>query len=1068
MPLSEDELQSAEARFARLSPALARLFRDTISALPPDFSEDQARRLINDGLNVANASLRSWETCADYLRAAPSVLPRLDEATFTQWATDGAHLGGMAAPIAAAYFQASPAVLPLLQPSQLSEWAAIGEGIARSTWKSIWLTSHFFNLSPLLLQRLTLAQLGLLGHVIEGIADRSPDLAAECLEASPVFVQAFNPAEITAFLNFADVIARIPWPEAGQYFRNDPALVLDIDAGHRAAFLQFAAGVGKQLRNDAYRLLSETIASLRRVRPLYHGQFVSLAARLLQLSPLAATAILKSAPTVSVRLKPDEIDVWFATGWELLAESTIGGEAYFSLESNRSLEIIAALSRGVELKDVTSLLRLYGKALTGASLAIESVDALEEKGIGWVRERGATTEGTTVYLPDFIRKFEDRRDNFRVFKVFATHQAAHIEFGSFRFRFGREGNVLPRRRHLVEEQRQAEGIAEKDHWVTDMERFFDLLPRRQLGADLFAVSEDMRLDRRVAYEYSGLHSALIQVQRVELGERPEVMSLPLREAFVEDLIRYTLDPDATLHWPEMLTAILAQALTILDRLNHPQASVEDAAEATLLLYDLASLIPNLPPERTKGLSWASQSGAQMKSEAGEEDGTSSLDELPEGEEVDYRSPAQVDFHGDFKPELVQLLMRMRGERPEEDQDEFLSVLTSDDVKQMLQKSVELLGGAGGNEMQRLLENLAKEASTDSFASSVPEEEEEPMLASGSEPVEDDAPDPEVHTFYYDEWDYRYEDYRPSWCSVHERNLEEGSADFYVRTLHEYGRLAIETQRQFEMLKPDNFRKIKRLEDGEDIDLDAAIDFVMQKKSGHGDIGKIYWRRNKVQRDVAVAFLLDMSISTEDEVDRVRHSGDVHDPHYTFGGPISLFNKQAKRIIDLEKESIVLLTHALEVIGDRYAIYGFSGYGRENVDFFIIKGLDEAFNETVQRRIDKIEPVSATRMGPAIRHATAKLAACDARARILFLVSDGRPQDYGYGRDHTEKQYAIHDTHKALIEARQQGITPFALTVDKEGHDYLGEMCADMGYEVLDNIELLPSRLPTLYRRLTQL
>ena len=122
---------------------------------------------------------------------------------------------------------------------------------------------------------------------------------------------------------------------------------------------------------------------------------------------------------------------------------------------------------------------------------------------------------------------------------------------------------------------------------------------------------------------------------------------------------------------------------------------------------------------------------------------------------------------------------------------------------------------------------------------------------------------------------------------------------------------------------------------------------------------------------------------------------------------------------------------------------------------------------MKQRIDKIAPIRSTRMGPAIRHATAKLDAHDAKVKILFLVSDGRPQDHGYGRDRTEKEYAIHDTHQALMEAKRKGIMPFCLTVDKEGHDYLGQMCEDMGYEVVADIESLPSRLPTLYRRLTE-
>ena len=107
------------------------------------------------------------------------------------------------------------------------------------------------------------------------------------------------------------------------------------------------------------------------------------------------------------------------------------------------------------------------------------------------------------------------------------------------------------------------------------------------------------------------------------------------------------------------------------------------------------------------------------------------------------------------------------------------------------------------------------------------------------------------------------------------------------------------------------------------------------------------------------------------------------------------------------------------------------------------------------------------MGPAIRHATAKLEAHDAKVRILFLVSDGRPQDHGYGRDRTEREYAINDTHQALIEAKRKGIVPFCLTVDREGHEYLGQMCEDIDYEILGDIESLPSRLPTLYRRLTE-
>jgi len=225
----------------------------------------------------------------------------------------------------------------------------------------------------------------------------------------------------------------------------------------------------------------------------------------------------------------------------------------------------------------------------------------------------------------------------------------------------------------------------------------------------------------------------------------------------------------------------------------------------------------------------------------------------------------------------------------------------------------------------------------------------------------------------------------------------------------------------------------------------------------------------------VAFLIDMSASTDEEINKreKKYDDDDYDddPRKYLSWWVSKRRQELtsppKRIIDLEKESTVLLMTALDTIGDQYGIYGFSGYGRDNVEFFVIKDFDEELDQKTKKRLDKITPIRSTRMGPAIRHATYKLNMTDAKVKILFLLSDGRPQDHGYGRDRTEKEYAIHDTKQALNEAKREGITPFALTVDRAGHDYLKTMCEDMGYEVVADIESLPSRLPTLYRRLTE-
>jgi nitric oxide reductase activation protein len=378
------------------------------------------------------------------------------------------------------------------------------------------------------------------------------------------------------------------------------------------------------------------------------------------------------------------------------------------------------------------------------------------------------------------------------------------------------------------------------------------------------------------------------------------------------------------------------------------------------------------------------------------------------------------------------------------------LLTREEILELLENSaeIELEEGEQRSELDELLANIEHEASD--RAEDAAEDDEEPGER--------------IEWFEYDEWDFRVNDYRPDWCRVGERIGAEGELDFYEETLRRHHGLVVETRRQFEMMRPESFRRLKRLEDGHEIDLDQAIEFHADKKAGAGPLARFYARRNKINRDVAVAFLLDMSGSTSEEI--LPPAAVPFTPREPGIRQASVESAEGeKRIIDIERESTVLVVEALEAIGDAYGIYGFSGHGRENVEFHVIKDLDESFDDSVRRRIDKIEPIRSTRMGPAIRHAISKLNDHDARVKILILVSDGRPEDDEYGRERGEKEYAVHDTRKALIEAKRQRITPFLITVDSEGHDYLRHLCDDMGYELVADIESLPRRLPRLYRHL---
>ncbi len=1082
MPVDQAFLDEIERKLEVHSASLAQEYRDAAVALRPVLSEEDFRTWADEGVDLASHSLRSWEAAVDYFRVSPEVLRALPSAAFRRWAHAGRGLAEYSSVVAASYFRATPKSLAYLDAESVVEWASLGQRLYKGHWKSISLATVYFSASPNLLPSLSLGEMARLVSLVEAVAERSYELATACLDSAPHLFASLSKADRAPFLTLAQAVGEASWADVRICFERAPNLLSPIEPTARSRFLALAARVAKRSGRHAYALFSEGAAALADVHKDTHHDLLSLAEELSAASPAAAMEFLKSAPEVLKRIRLAELASWHAAGTKILEQTVEGGEAYFRLESAKGEDVLQQLTSRVDLSRAGEVLRLYCKALTGTNVSIHPVSYLAEKGIGWVSENRPSTEGSTIYLPEFVEEFVEREQNFSVYKVFATHQAAHLEFGSFLFRFAREGGIAPTRRHEVERQRLGSGrqqVRERGY-LTDMERFFDLFDERQLASDLFAMAEDTRIDTLVRREYGGIRRAWQRTQENEIETRRLPSKLPLREALVENLIRASLDGAHTMIWPKPLQPVLADAIKALFALKERGATVEDCAEATLTLYDIVIKVPNVMAQELEGLDWetVSEDTMEMMMSAGG-DGAGGEEPMPGGSEVDYESPEQVDFRGDFKPELVQLLMRMRLKDGEVSEDGTLSPLTAEQLKEMLEKSVEITVGAMAegdlaSTIGLFLSNLEKESGTPIGDQQQGEKKDG---EGGIEEGEDDQEMPvEVKSFYYDEWDFRAADYKPGWCRVQERPLEEGGVEYFEDTLRENAALVNETRKQFELLKPEMFRKIKRLLDGEEFDLDAVIDYAIERKAGHAYTDKVYWRRNKVERDVAVAFLLDMSASTDEEIEKrkqkLAEDDDFDDdPRKYFQWLAQRRASQAmappKRIIDLEKESTVLFIKALETIGDSYGIFGFSGYGRDNVEFYVIKDLNEAFSDKVKRRIDKVAPIRSTRMGPAIRHAVSKLDSYDAKVKILMLVSDGRPQDHGYGRDRTEKEYAIHDTKQALLEARRKGITPFALTVDKEGHDYLGQMCEDMGYEVVADIEQLPQRLPTLYRRLTE-
>nr|VFJ88883.1 MAG: nitric oxide reductase NorD protein [Candidatus Kentron sp. H]VFJ90438.1 MAG: nitric oxide reductase NorD protein [Candidatus Kentron sp. H]VFJ97078.1 MAG: nitric oxide reductase NorD protein [Candidatus Kentron sp. H] len=292
---------------------------------------------------------------------------------------------------------------------------------------------------------------------------------------------------------------------------------------------------------------------------------------------------------------------------------------------------------------------------------------------------------------------------------------------------------------------------------------------------------------------------------------------------------------------------------------------------------------------------------------------------------------------------------------------------------------------------------------------------------------------EEGAFLYPEWDYRRRHYRKNWCVVRERSVPPVHDGFVPRTLEKYSRLLIGIRKGFEALR-DTDRRLKRQSFGDSVDIDAFVAAWSDARRGVEMTDRLFTRPHKEERDIAVMFMVDMSGSTQGWVN------------------------------DAQRESLVLLAEALELLGDRYAIYGFTGMTRKRCDLFHIKEFDEGYDGAVKARISGIAPGDYTRMGPAIRHLTEKLVAVEARAKLLITLSDGRPEDYH--RDY-RGAYGIEDTRQALLEAHRHGIHPFCITIDEEGADYLPRMYGVAHYTVIDDVAKLPEKVAGIYRRLTK-
>lgn len=685
---------------------------------------------------------------------------------------------------------------------------------------------------------------------------------------------------------------------------------------------------------------------------------------------------------------------------------------------------------GIELATIEPILQIYCQALTGRDVRFSATKApiSHYRNTWWTQlvSGNPPTTQINVSVPANFTEYPSYDENFAWYKAAVTQQVAHVEFGSFDFDFERESGLFENLRYQIS--------GEEVQGNSSFAKYFSLFENHALAARSFVAIENTRINYLVKHYYPGMKYGYKRMQEHTLLALQMMPGMTLRHIFCALLEGIEIDAVSAAGVDE-LYAPLESAAGIINKLCNPAATVEDSAEAAIRIYDIALTVPENRFFTTSGVYDGQELGEVLT------------------------GPDGAEFTGDFNVGELQLDL----EKSDAPGKRTTAPMTAEELKKLAEMKINLTKvsdtenlpstGLSSADLPRLPLYEFAQSKYQQSNRNRPGEIERPIIQEENEKL-----------FHYNEWDFRTRSYINEWCCVHEKTLTEGSSTYYDNTLETRRSLLFEIRKQFEKLPAEMMYKAKNLEDGDEFDLDLVIGEMVEKRAGHTPSGKVYSKKQKIQRDVSVVFLIDMSGSTADLIKKNRTPLQYDESiKYDF---MKFVMKQHRRIIDVEKETIVLLCSAIEMLGDTYGIYGFSGHGRSKVQFMVIKDLNENFSEKIKRRVDQIAPVHGTRMGPAIRHSVAKLDACGSSLKLLFLVSDGYPQDAMYGWDDDDKQYAINDTKMALIEATQKNITPFCLTVDSSGTDYLSTMCQDIGYEVLDDIESLPQRLPMLYRKLS--
>jgi len=670
---------------------------------------------------------------------------------------------------------------------------------------------------------------------------------------------------------------------------------------------------------------------------------------------------------------------------EIFAENPSRAAAFVRGETESFSDFMIEIFDGLKLVKIKNVLSVYLEALLGAKLTIVESDA-------------AYTDGIKIFLPSSVTDFQNREMNFTMYKVMATHEEAHIEYGSFDFELGAAAAAVYEKvsaRYAI--SYPAEG--------SDIEKFCGIFPEPSMAGYIFNLFEDFRIESRLISEYPVFGTQIKMINAHFLTKRPSLDSMLCeKERVLEIILQAVLSPSENFSCSGTPARILREILPKAAALRSPSSSVQDSARLTADLYILIDEIPGEPCDQLKSL-------------------TSPLNQSVVENNI-----------GNFKRAAREIRRRMNTPAP------------SSAGAGNCPESVEKSGGGGSpgakkkltgkdaleDNIEKLLKSLFKRrgvrpADVESAAKGMADEEFRKYIAglrSSVAPAEEGKKG--LKFFSYPEWGQDIGEYRPNLARVFERECEaDKKNDFYVAACKKHRRLIKSVLREFQMLKPSAAGFVNKADSGDDLDHDPMLEYLIDRKLKKSPSEKIYVRRERNKRDIAVAILLDRSGST------------------------------AGKVLECEKESLIIMSEALASLGDDFAIYAYDGHGFE-CNFGIVKDFGRGYDVEVKRNIGCISPGWAT--AAAIRHAAFKLKGREAKTKLIMLLTDGKPT--GMTAD------PIEDTRMALKEAKKQSIQSFCITVDGTAADYLPRMYGHSSWIVIDDVSKLPEKISKIYKRLT--